>query len=186
MADKLKHEDVCTLLRNKEDRDILTRKLFDVNMRLYKTSLGYREIVMSVAAYICNLAMTKREGYKKPHGFSGANAGIPFNIIAVADGTIILNPKIVDRSKETRISESNCGSLLLDKPIKIRRYANVHVTGFNIHGDPVSYRGYLPTMQHEIDHNNGTLITHRKVVEQKNDDWDGGTYFDNFVDGKGW
>ena len=162
----LKHSDVCTHISNPEDVDILTRKLFDVNLRLYETSEQYRDIVTDCCDYIHWAATTTREGYKTPHGFSAANGGIPFNIIAIADGDVIINPEIAGFSGE-RLSMSNCGSLTLDKPIKIRRYAQVTVQGWtqDIDGTlvPYSKTGYLPTHQHEIDHNNGVLITDRAV-----------------------
>lgn len=158
----MRHEDRCTLLANPEDRDILTRELFDVNMRLFRANDTYRAIVLRIAAYIREQVMTKAEGYKKPHGFSGANAGIPFNIIALADGTTMINPEIVAGSIGMRDSLSNCGSLLLPEPIRIRRRADVTVNYFDLGGYPQVIRGYLPTVQHEIDHNLGILITDRR------------------------
>lgn len=156
----MRHEDRCTLLRNEEDRDILTRKLFDVNMRLFHVNPDYRSVVQGCCKYIRGCAVTEVEGYKKPHGFSGANAGIPFNIIALADGTVMINPRIVASSGE-RESMSNCGSLLLPQSIKITRHADVTVRYFDSNGFHRMMIGYLPTVQHEIDHNDGILITDR-------------------------
>lgn len=156
------HSDYCTLLSNEEDRDILTRKGFDVNMRLYKTSSQYYEIIEQIVNYIHWGARTVKQGYKKPHGFSGANAGIPFNIIALADGTVMLNPRIIDHLGR-RTSISNCGSLLLEKPIEIARHAWVRVEYYDLAGNKRYVDGFLPTVQHEIDHNLGILITDRKV-----------------------
>lgn len=157
-----RHEDFCTLLRNPEDRDILTRPLFNVNMRLFAVNERYRAIVQHVAEYIKWCAMTEKTGYKKPHGYSGANAGIPFNIIALADGTVMLNPEIISKGK-IRTSVSNCGSLMLDTPINIYRWAQVVVRYFDLSGVTHTISGYLPTVQHEIDHNRGILITDRQV-----------------------
>lgn len=156
-----RHEDYCTLLKNEEDRDILTRRLFNVNMRLMWSSLQYRNLVLKACSYIRWCATTEKYGYKKPHGYSGANAGIPWNIIAVGD-RVMINPRVVQSSGE-REGLSNCGSLVLDKPIKIRRFAHVVVEYFNEQGSPCTIEGYLPTEQHEIDHNNGILITDRRV-----------------------
>ena len=156
-----KHENYCTLLRIPEDRDILTRRLFDVNMRLFNNNEGYRNLVLHCCEYIRIGAETEKEGYSKPYGFSGANAGVPFNIIATADGTVFINPKIVETSWNMVETLSNCGSLLLPEPIKIKRYANVKVTYFDIMGNQRSISGRLATLQHEIDHNNGILITDR-------------------------
>lgn len=156
-----RHEDYCTHVNHPEDMDILTRKVFDVNMRLYKTSNEYRAIVLKCAYYIRWNAQTEKEGYKKPHGFSGANAGIPFNIIATTD-EVMINPKIIS-STGTREGLSNCGSLTLSKPIKIRRHSNITVEYFNLAGVLQTITGYLPTVQHEIEHNLGVLITDREV-----------------------
>ena len=157
----MKHEDVCTLLKNDEDKDILTRKGFHVNMRLYSTSPVYRTIIRDSANYIWELAKTKREGYKQPHGFSGANAGIPFNIIATPE-MVMLNPHLLT-GNGTRYSYSNCGSLLLDAPIKVRRFACVTVEFFDLEGVRHELTGYYPTLQHEIDHNLGILILQRQI-----------------------
>ena len=160
----LKHEDVCTLLKNPEDKDILTRKLFDVNLRLMKTSPDYKSIVLCACEYIRELAMTEREGYKKPHGFSGANAGIPWNIIALADGTVMINPKIISNCTGSIIhGKSNCGSLLLPEAIEVYRWKRIAFTFWDRDLVFNQWEGYYPTVQHEIDHNNGILITDRKV-----------------------
>lgn len=155
-----KHEDYCTFRKNEEDRDILTRKLFDVNMRLFQSSEGYRKLVLAACDYIRWCSITEKEGYKKPHGFSGANAGIPWNIIAVGS-EVMINPLIV-HAEGRRLGLSNCGSLLLAQPIEIWRYAQITVEFFRPDGILVSQTGYLPTVQHEVDHNNGILITDRR------------------------
>lgn len=161
-----KHEDYCTLLKNEEDKDILTRKLFDVNIRLYNNSEGYRRIVEQCCSYLSWCAMTTKEGYKKPHGYSGANAGIPFNLVALSNGLVMINPKILEESGY-KTGLSNCGSLVLEKPIKIWRYSYIKVGFYNRRYfgrlDYETLTGYLPTVQHEVDHNNGILITDRKV-----------------------
>lgn len=156
-----KHLDVCTHIDFNFDHDILKRRLFDVNMRLFQSSPDYKSIVLCCAEYIRELARTTREGYKTPHGFSGANAGIPFNIIADQE-RVYLNPVITYR-QGVRRSTSNCGSLTLKEPIEIWRYEEISVDYFDLEGAPHTIEGYLPTLQHEIDHNNGILITDRQV-----------------------
>jgi hypothetical protein len=159
------HLDYCTHMNNPVDRDILTRPLFDVNMRLFQTSATYNEIVQQCCAYLVWCSTTEKEGYKKPHGFSGANAGIPFNIIAVGDEAMI-NPKIVSM-KGRKIGLSNCGSLTLEQPIKIWRWEEVTIEYFDTKGSAKTKKGYYPTEQHEIDHNNGILITQRQVQAEE-------------------
>lgn len=158
-----KHENYCALLRNAEDRDILTRRLFDVNMRLFKVNSAYRGIIYRIASYILWCAQTEKEGYKKPHGYSGANAGIPFNIIATDH--VMLNPKVI-KKKGKKVSRSNCGSLLLKEPINIWRYEEITFEYWDLDGMRHEQTGYLPTIQHEIDHNNGVLITDLQVHEE--------------------
>jgi len=157
----LSHSDVTTHWKNEEDVDILTRKNFDVNMRLFKTSPRYRLVIVRCAEYIRECATTERPGYKKPRGFSGANAGIPFRIIALRDGTVMLNPKITEWSIEKKTSQSNCGSLTLDKPISVQRNKEISGTYYDLDGKKKTFQGYLPTVQHEIDHCDGILITDR-------------------------
>ena len=154
----MKHEDYCTLFSNPDDRDILTRKLFDVNMRLFEDNPLYCKVVRDCAEYIRLCATTEKDGYKKPHGYSGANAGIPFNIIALADGTVMLNPKIIWAEGE-RVIETNCGSLMLDKPITVKRHNRIAFIYYDLNGRRHDEEGYWPTVQHEVDHNLGILIT---------------------------
>ena len=162
-----KHDDYCTLLKNPDDADILTRQLFDVNVRLFYSSKPYQDIVTRCCEYIRWCAITEKDGYKKPHGYSGANAGIPFNIVGLANGNVLVNPYVI-KATGKRVSVSNCGSLLLDKPIKIWRYAHVEVRTLLLNEGPalteLFLSGYLPTVQHEIDHNNGILIYDRQVA----------------------
>jgi len=162
----MKHEDVCTHMDNEEDRDILTRKGFDVNMRLFHSSFEYQDIIYDAALYIQKLAMNQHEGYSKPFGFSGANAGIPLNIIALSSGLVMLNPKIIKSSKEKVVALSNCGSLTLPKPIKVERHETVSVQFFDLDGvshtwNDVTRKNGGFTIQHEVDHNLGILITDR-------------------------
>ncbi len=198
----MKHSDYCTHINNDEDKDILTRPLFDVNMRLFKTSDGYRKIVISVCNYLKWWAETPKDGYKIPHGVSGANAAIPFNIIAYnvfkdklncrkcggkgrvyeqfftgmeevdcdeckTKATVLINPRIIKYHGELIQTNSNCGSLTLDKPILVNRYERVSVEFWdmkgNFHRQMFNRDEGSLTIQHEIDHNQGILITDRKA-----------------------
>jgi peptide deformylase len=177
----MKIEHFVTHIDTAEDVPYLRNELFDVNMRLFKSSAPYRRIVQGCCRYLEQLALTEMEGYKRPHGMSGANIGIPFNIIAVVKNRnmesrscmIMLNPKIVNYSKATVESYSNCGSIRLKEPIVVKRSENVTVEWFDIDGKPCKKaftraEGSL-TIQHEVDHNLGILITDsdRQVKETK-------------------
>ena len=105
------------------------------------------------------------ENYPKLAGLSGANIGIPFNIIAVSKNDEIicmLNPSIVKMSKQTRIVSSNCGSLNLREKISVSRREWVDVSYYDIFGRHNQERFTIAnggaTIQHEIDHNRGVLI----------------------------
>jgi peptide deformylase len=172
----IRHSDYITHVGNPEDLDYLKRPLHDVSIRLMRTSERYRDIVQRCCDYIEWLALTEKEGYKKPHGMSGANAGVPFNIIGVVRERgrpgervdIMLNPRVVAASEETFESLSNCGSLTLPEPIRVRRHLWVDVAwhdrgGFERHGRfGHDWRSMTGTVQHEIDHNRGILITDRR------------------------
>lgn len=166
----MKHEDFCTNLKNQEDRDILTRRLFDVNMRLFHCNERYRNVVLACCDFIHFGCKYEKDGYKKPHGYSGANAGIPFNIIAYRQGgeiIVCINPKITRYYGELIESLSNCGSLVLPEHIKISRPALIDFEYYNTKGELVKMEGVDRnagglTIQHEIDHNLGILITDRQ------------------------
>lgn len=170
---KLKIEDHITHIDNPEDLPFLKTKLFDVNMRLFNSSEKYRDIIMWCCEYIQFLAMTEMEGYKKPHGMSGANAGIPFNIIGIVENRgeeneschIMINPKIIGHSVKMEETSSNCGSIRLEKSIKVMRWHEIRITYYDTDGNfTESVFGRKQggfTIQHEIDHNLGILITDR-------------------------
>lgn len=160
-----------TYIKNQEDVPYLRNRLLDVNMRLFKSSPNYRRIVQSCCKYLQHIATADLEGYSKPFGMSGANVGIPFNIIAVVRkrntsaeyADVMINPSIVDKSKDTVLTRSNCGSIRLPESINVKRYTSVTVTWYDINGELHKREfgradgGF--TIQHEIDHNDGILIT---------------------------
>lgn len=171
----MNHSDYVTDITHAEDVPYLRTPLFNVNMRLYRTSPQYRNVVQAAVYHITCCCLTKAKGYKLPHGFSGANAGIPWNIIGIARNRgqlhayaqIMINPRIIARSTEMIESQSNCGSIRLPEPITVRRHAWVTVEWYD--GTAAFCRetfnrdqGGL-TIQHEVDHNLGILITDRAV-----------------------
>lgn len=166
----MNHSDYCTHIKYPEDKDVLTRPLFDVNMRLFETSPEYRKIVVEACKYIRLCGATEKAGYKRPHGWSGANAGIPFNIISVnrnGHTEVMINPIIKLSYGEKIISESNCGSLTLEKPIKITRHEFIDWEYFTIAGNKktelkVDRKNGGLTIQHEVEHNLGILILYKQ------------------------
>ena len=170
---RFQHSSHITHIDNKEDIPYLRNKLFDVNIRLFNSSTEYRGLINRACDHIGWLCMTKMQGYKLPHGMSAANAGIPWNIIAFALNRdtknaysfIMMNPKILKREGAIVDTESNCGSLTLERPITIKRHEKVFVGWFD--RDSKYNEKYFDrdnhgfTIQHEIDHNLGILITDR-------------------------
>lgn len=168
-----KIEDWVTHVDTTGDLIYLTSVLPPVNMRLFRTNQSYGDIIRSICRHLSIICMSKMDGYKLPHGVSGANAAIPFNIIAIvrnratpaAYPEFMLNPKITN-TRGITVALSNCGSIRLKEPIKISRHEAVEVEFYDLRGDVQrkwygSDNGSL-TIQHEIDHNNGILITSRR------------------------
>jgi len=127
--------------------------------------------------------------YERCRGISGANIGIPFNIIGirmpnnlVQDGKqvalkgsiwYLLNPRIAERSTDTKVVSSNCGSVVLPKPIKVERALWVVVEYYNIAGKKLRVKVDQPTsftVQHEVEHNLGILITDKEYEDEESKD----------------
>lgn len=171
----MKIENEVTHIDNIQDHDYLKKELFWVNMRLFNSSISYKNLVLSACERIELLCSTTMDGYKKPHGMSGANAGIPWNIICYVKNRgkenesyeTMINPHIIDDNGEVIETISNCGSIRLKEPIKVIRQSRVHVVWHNVKG--IECNGWFSrnnggfTIQHEIDHNLGILITDRAV-----------------------
>lgn len=169
------HSDYITHINNEEDVIYLRSKLLPVNMRLFYTSPQYKAIVLQCCEYIKFLCLSKMDGYKKPHGMSGANAAIPFNIIAycVNRGTqnefinIMINPIITQKYGNTIQSLSNCGSLTLEDAIVVGRSEWIIIKFYDEEGVNHEMRinaaNYGKTIQHEVDHNLGILITDLEI-----------------------
>lgn len=151
------------------DIEILHRKGFDVHMRLFIENESYRYIITTIISHMRILLNTFFEDYPKLRGISGANVGIPFNIILVkldnGKAKSMINPKMTRKSTEMRIVKSNCGSICLDKPVEIERHAWIDVSWYDEDGKEHSerFQGTLgSTIQHEIEHNLGILITDKR------------------------
>lgn len=169
----MNHSDCVTHIDNPEDEVYLKTQHFPVNMRLFHTSQEYKAIVLKQCEYIRKLCLEEKEGYKKPHGMSSANAGLSFNIIGVTMNRnkpneyckIFINPIILKLEGQIVETTSNCGSLTLKNPIKIKRWTIVVVEYFDengyLVGERVDRENGAFTIQHEVDHNLGILITDR-------------------------
>jgi len=166
--------------------DILHRKVFNVNIRLMGTSPGYFKIVMETIQYMRDVLRQDYSNYSTVRGISGANVGIPFNIIGIRlrakpkppgflliDGfngtTFMINPQIVERSEATRECTSNCGSVRLKSSIKVLRNKWVRVEYYNMNliKETHKFEGFLGyTIQHEVEHNQGVLVTDKITTQE--------------------
>ena len=86
---------------------------------------------------------------------------------------IYYSKSIIEHSEEIIYAESNCGSVRLDKSIQVWRYEWVKVNYFNIFGieeaEIFNREDGGFTIQHEINHNLGILITDKQEkITQKN------------------
>jgi peptide deformylase len=69
---------------------------------------------------------------------------------------------LIDKQKEVK---SNCGSILLKEPIKIKRFKRISVAWYDVNGNyhMEDFKGQVAcTIQHEIEHNLGILITDKE------------------------
>lgn len=174
----MKIDDKIMFIDRKEDEPYLRTPLLDVSMRLYgkgEDHNPYAILVKKACMLIAGAALAHYEDYSDPYGMSGANCGIPWNIIAVvkhrregelATAQLMLNPKIIAHSEEQTEAYSNCGSIRLKKNIWIKRWNWVRVGWYDLKGEyqEAFFRqedgGF--TIQHEIEHNQGVLITDKK------------------------
>lgn len=164
-------DDYLTHVDYKEDLPHLTMDHLDVNMRLYQSSEGYRKLIQGMCDYIREICLTTMDGYKKPHGMSAANVGLGLNIIGVTRNRnryneycqIMINPKLVGADGQEVEALSNCGSIRLPEPIKVNRFPFIQVSYFDESGvkqiETFSRSSGAFTIQHEIEHNLGILIT---------------------------
>jgi peptide deformylase len=157
------------------DRTILHRRLFPVNMRLFKSSGIYRQVIMDAVNYMDQQLKVTYEDYSAPQGVSGANLGLPWNIIAFKlKGNIkfMINPVITSKSPEMIETFTNCGSLRLSEKIKVLRHRIIDVAYYDLKGHKcietkISRMEGGFTIQHEVDHNLGITILDRNKEQTK-------------------
>lgn len=163
------------------DSSTLRRKLFPVNVRLLKSSPEYKMIIASVIQYMRRLLNVEFSDYPRIKGISGANVGIPFNVIGVREikgergPVFMINPKITKKSRRKNTVSSNCGSVLLDEPVELERHESIEMSYYTIDGDKIEGESYWGcegyTIQHEVEHNLGILVTDHKELEKNQDEF---------------
>lgn len=177
----MKNSDYMVQMREPEfDRDCLRRKLFQVNMRLFKSSLQYNKHILDILDYMTWCMKQRWEDYQSnpkggTYGISCANMGMAYNIIGwrIEDTYhFMINPKVIEKSDNLILTNSNCGSIKYKEKIPVLRPGWVVVEYYTALGEFVTEKftgkqaGF--TIQHEIDHNNGILISDR-YLEQGGD-----------------
>jgi peptide deformylase len=149
--------------------DCLHRPGFDVNVKMFQKNKMYNKIILGIIDYMILLLNTNFENYNPLKGISGANVGIPLNIVIVSDqgrDSIFINP-VITKTSATKIAVStNCGSVNLPEPIKKDRHIWIQLEWIDVKGiqhekvfTTEKNKRMTFTLQHEIDHNKGILIT---------------------------
>jgi len=166
-----------------EDTDTLHRKLFEVHMRLFSVNPEYKHFIETILGFMRGMFSRAFSDYTTLKGLSGANIGVPYNIVAAYINNpkglpedlkkqpfpyifFLLNPKVVRASRKTITTQSNCGSIRLEKSISVARPEWVEVEYYDVEGKKHSYVFKPPisgTLQHEIEHNQGILITDKET-----------------------
>jgi peptide deformylase len=168
MNKKIKYLADAIVQNGQTNDDCLHRPVFDVNVEMFRKNKMYNDIILGIIDYMILLLNTTFENYNPLKGISGANVGIPLNIVIVSDegNRIFINP-VITKTSATKISVStNCGSVNLPEPIKKDRYIWIQLEWIDIkgiHREKVftieENKRMTLTLQHEIDHNKGILIT---------------------------
>lgn len=164
--------DTFIVQNGKEHDDCLHRPGFDVHVKMFNENREFNKVIHRVIDYMKTVLCIDFRDYNKLKGISGANIGIPLNIVAVMHNNIVevfINPSItkVSRSKTTVLS--NCGSINLPKAISVGSHAWIQVKWMDVEGrdhkehftmlsDNKIGPNIAGTLQHEIDHNQGILI----------------------------
>ncbi len=163
------------VVQDKEKHDAVLHMIGGpVNIRLFKNNSAYHKLICNIVNYIKFAGGLKFEDYASIQGISGANVGLSLNIVVINtkdDAETFLNPKIVKASEEMVSCNSNCGSLNLPNKIKILRHRWVVVEYYDMEGKWQSNKFRIgddnavasATLQHEIEHNLGILVTDKEV-----------------------
>lgn len=89
----------------------------------------------------------------------------------LSEDIILINPKIVSKSKETELDWEGCLSVP-DVYGKVERYTKIKVSALGMDGKDIKFKanGFLArTIQHEIDHLDGILFTKRVIGKTINE-----------------
>ena len=157
------------------DREILRRKSYNVNMRLYRANESYRKIIESIANHMFDAIGKNWVDYSAEKGVAAPVLGFPFRMIAVSLSTeykpfVMINPKIFAVSDTMVPGRTNCGAIRLKSTIEVKRPSWISIRYYDLSGTQVVRDRILKTegghmIQHEIDHLDGILITDRFIQQ---------------------
>jgi peptide deformylase len=106
-----------SIIQVSENDPILRKQLFDVPMRLFRNNYSFKHVILDIISHMKATLNSKYDDYPEVKGISGANVGIPYNIIVIKVGEankVFINPLMGIRDKEEVVEvESNCGSIVL-------------------------------------------------------------------------
>ncbi len=126
-----------------------------------------RRIDKKIKKLLVNIAQTMKKG--QGIGLAAPQVGVLKRAITVQTDLrgrrilVLVNPKILKKSKETEINEEGC----LSFPnifLKIKRAKEIEIEGLDINGEKIKMKaqGLLARVfQHEIDHLDGILFFNR-------------------------
>lgn len=170
------------------DKEMLRRKAYNVNMRLYRASPEYNAIIKKIASYMIDAIGKHWSDYPVEKGVAAPVMGFPFRMIAVKlmDGlepVVMINPKITACSETMVPGRSNCGAIRLKNLVEVNRPSWVSLKYYDTFGkvvirDRIQKFDGGHMIQHEIDHLDGILITDRFIqqghsAEELNSLWPG-------------
>ena len=173
---KISDQLVQLFMEEEWDKTPLSRESFPVNMRLYRVSSNYREIILALVRYMDEHLRTTFEDYPEPRGVAAANLGFPFKIIGYkkkpCENQFCLNPKITHRSVTMMSGQTNCGSLRLEQPLSIERHLTIDFEYYDLEGNLVMCKNVARgeggfTVQNAIDSCNGLTIMGRYEKDKK-------------------
>lgn len=134
------------------------------NPILRKKSEAVREITLEIKELAFDVAetMQKNQGL----GLAAPQISVPKRIIAIKTGdspTILINPKIIKKSKEEEMAEEGCLSFP-ELFLKIKRAKEIEIEAIDLKGEKLEIEAedlLARALQHEIDHLEGVLFIDR-------------------------
>ena len=147
------------------------RKFNDPVLR--KKSKEVKKVDKKIKKLVVDMAQTMIKN--KGIGLAAPQVGVLKRVIVVATDLAgnrifeVINPRIIEKSKEKEVDEEGC----LSFPgifLKIKRAKEIKVEGLDIKGRRMRFvaKGLLARVfQHEIDHLDGVLFFHRLSFFQK-------------------